>query len=117
MPAVAIGSLLGGYLVKKLSLNAEGATKLALGCSIIALVGQISLMFIGCDSAGIAGVDTPYHDSRFITYCFLLNLRANNKTKMKINSLECETFGDARWQQVYLKSIGLCACSEPRITL
>ncbi|XP_033645876.1 solute carrier organic anion transporter family member 5A1-like [Asterias rubens] len=64
VPAVAIGSLLGGYLVKKLNLNAEGATKLALGCSVIALVGQIALLGIGCDSAGIGGVDTPYHNSR-----------------------------------------------------
>ena len=67
---MAIGSLLGGYLVKKLNLNAEGATKLALGCSVIALVGQIALLGIGCDSAGIGGVDTPYHNSRFVKPLF-----------------------------------------------
>ena len=66
VPAVALGALLGGYLVKKLNLNAEGAMKLALMCSVIALVGQMALLGIGCDSAGIAGIDTTYHDSRLV---------------------------------------------------
>ena len=57
---MALGSFLGGLLVKKLSLKAEGAIKLALACSILSLVGQVALLGAGCDNVGLAGVDVAY---------------------------------------------------------
>ncbi|XP_038051197.1 solute carrier organic anion transporter family member 3A1-like [Patiria miniata] len=68
VPAVALGSILGGYLLKKLSLKAEGAMMLALTCSIIALIGQVVLLGIGCDDTGLAGVDVSYPNKHMIDW-------------------------------------------------
>ncbi|XP_022083536.1 solute carrier organic anion transporter family member 3A1-like [Acanthaster planci] len=77
VPAVALGSVLGGYLLKKLSLKADGAMKLALACSVVSLVGQVVLFGVGCDSVGLAGVDVSYSEDPWNRIDLTVNLTSS----------------------------------------
>ncbi|XP_066292266.1 solute carrier organic anion transporter family member 4A1-like isoform X1 [Branchiostoma lanceolatum] len=62
IPGATIGTLLGGYLVKKFALQVRGIVKM---CSVLTLMTMVSLLLflINCEDVSMAGVNTAYHNS------------------------------------------------------
>ncbi|XP_059808465.1 solute carrier organic anion transporter family member 3A1-like [Hypanus sabinus] len=63
IPCACLGIFLGGLLVKKLSLTALGAVRMAMLVNLISTGCYISFLFLGCDTGPIAGVTVPYGNS------------------------------------------------------
>ena len=59
VPAGALGTILGGFSLKKFNLNREGAMKLYISCQFIILPLYFGFLF-NCPTSLIAGVNTPY---------------------------------------------------------
>ncbi|XP_022112023.1 solute carrier organic anion transporter family member 5A1-like isoform X2 [Acanthaster planci] len=64
IPALACGSILGGYLCRRWKLEIVGQTKLCLACVCIATVFQLLLQAFGCENQPIAGINVDYSGNR-----------------------------------------------------
>eukprot|EP00058_Branchiostoma_floridae_P020586 XP_002606076.1 hypothetical protein BRAFLDRAFT_125100 [Branchiostoma floridae] len=62
IPGATIGTLLGGYLVKRFELQVRGIVKM---CTVLTLMTKVSLLMflITCDDVSMVGVNTAYHNS------------------------------------------------------
>ncbi|KAM8974503.1 solute carrier organic anion transporter family member 3A1 [Pelodytes ibericus] len=60
IPCACLGIFLGGLLVKKLSLSALGAIRMAMLVNLISTACYVSFLFLGCDTGPVAGVTVPY---------------------------------------------------------
>ncbi|XP_067827252.1 solute carrier organic anion transporter family member 3A1 [Heptranchias perlo] len=60
IPCACLGIFLGGLLVKKLSLTALGAIRMAMLVNLVSTACYVSFLFLGCDTGPIAGVTVPY---------------------------------------------------------
>lgn len=62
VPASALGSIVGGVIVKKFKTKAEGSCKVALVLSVVAMVLLLITFGLGCRTIPTAGVTTMYSD-------------------------------------------------------
>ncbi|XP_015267499.1 PREDICTED: solute carrier organic anion transporter family member 3A1-like [Gekko japonicus] len=60
IPCACLGIFLGGLLVKKLSLSALGAIRMAMLVNLVSTACYVSFLFLGCDTGPVAGVTVPY---------------------------------------------------------
>ena len=60
VPGIFLGSILGGYLLKRFNMGPVGASKLALAASIGSLLATVCMMVTGCPNPNIAGVTASY---------------------------------------------------------
>ncbi|XP_053317785.1 solute carrier organic anion transporter family member 3A1 [Spea bombifrons] len=60
IPCACLGIFLGGLLVKKLSLSAIGAIRMAMLVNLVSTACYVSFLFLGCDTGPVAGVTVPY---------------------------------------------------------
>ncbi len=61
LPGAIFGIVLGGYLVKTLKMDPRMASKMAITCGIISILGIFLLLFFGCDNIKMAGTITSYN--------------------------------------------------------
>ncbi|XP_008850556.1 solute carrier organic anion transporter family member 3A1 isoform X2 [Nannospalax galili] len=60
IPCACLGIFLGGLLVKKLSLSALGAIRMAMLVNLVSTACYVSFLFLGCDTGPVAGVTVRY---------------------------------------------------------
>uniref|UniRef100_A0A8D0H3D7 Solute carrier organic anion transporter family member n=1 Tax=Sphenodon punctatus TaxID=8508 RepID=A0A8D0H3D7_SPHPU len=84
IPCACLGIFLGGLLVKKLSLSALGAIRMAMLVNLVSTACYVSFLFLGCDTGPVAGVTVPYGNNSTPTSS-LEPLSACN------NNCECQT--------------------------
>ncbi|GAB1292214.1 Solute carrier organic anion transporter family member 3A1 [Apodemus speciosus] len=60
IPCACLGIFLGGLLVKKLSLSALGAIRMAMLVNLVSTACYVSFLFLGCDTGPVAGVTVHY---------------------------------------------------------
>ncbi|XP_077328679.1 solute carrier organic anion transporter family member 3A1 isoform X1 [Lithobates pipiens] len=60
IPCACLGIFLGGLLVKKLSLSALGAIRMAMLVNLVSTACYVSFLFLGCDTGPVAGITVPY---------------------------------------------------------
>uniref|UniRef100_H3CJW7 Solute carrier organic anion transporter family member 3A1 n=1 Tax=Tetraodon nigroviridis TaxID=99883 RepID=H3CJW7_TETNG len=60
IPCACLGIFLGGLLVKKLSLSALGAVRMAMLVNLVSTACYVSFLFLGCDTGPVAGVTVNY---------------------------------------------------------
>ncbi|XP_030625898.1 solute carrier organic anion transporter family member 4A1 [Chanos chanos] len=62
VPAGGGGTLLGGYIVKKLNLRCRGIIRFCMVCALVSLLA-IFIFFLHCPNIPMAGVNTPYQST------------------------------------------------------
>lgn len=60
LPAVALGIITGGTLMKRLKLSVLGAARISLSASFISFCLMLSQYFLQCDNAQVAGLTVNY---------------------------------------------------------
>ena len=60
IPGACVGIVLGGYLVKRFKIDPTGASKMAIVCNVLCIIGIIVLLFLGCPNIKMAGTTMPY---------------------------------------------------------
>ena len=60
IPGACIGIFLGGYILKKLQLQPQGAIKLVLIFNLLCMASYGLLFFLGCNNVAMAGATTSY---------------------------------------------------------
>ena len=63
IPGACIGTFLGGYLLKRLSLRPKGAIQMVLAFNLLGLSTYGLLFVLGCDNVKMAGTTSPYFNS------------------------------------------------------
>lgn len=63
IPAIFVGSILGGYLIKRFNLDAAGASKLGVATSTLGIFSGIGMMLLGCPNPNIEGVHSNGHNA------------------------------------------------------
>ena len=80
IPGACIGIFLGGYILKKLQLQPQGAIKLVLLFNLLCMASYGLLFFLGCNNVAMAGATTSYSsNSRYPTSStvFTINFSVN----------------------------------------
>ena len=75
IPAIFVGSILGGYLIKRFNLDAVGASKLAVAASTLGIIIGIGMMLLGCPNLNIDGVYSSQHNVSLSSNLYSLNYR------------------------------------------
>lgn len=60
LPAVALGIVLGGFVMKRFQLSVLGAAKMSISSSFIAFVLMLSQFFLHCGNSEVAGLTVSY---------------------------------------------------------
>ncbi|KAK2832412.1 hypothetical protein Q7C36_015874 [Tachysurus vachellii] len=60
LPAVALGIVLGGFVMKKFQLSVLGAAKMSISASFLAFVLMLSQFFLHCGNSEVAGLTVSY---------------------------------------------------------
>uniref|UniRef100_A0A673LLN8 Solute carrier organic anion transporter family member n=1 Tax=Sinocyclocheilus rhinocerous TaxID=307959 RepID=A0A673LLN8_9TELE len=68
LPAVALGIITGGFIMKKFKLNVLGATKICTGTSLLAFSSLLIQYFLQCDNSQVAGLTVSYHGAPQVSY-------------------------------------------------
>uniref|UniRef100_A0A8C1N5J7 Solute carrier organic anion transporter family member n=1 Tax=Cyprinus carpio TaxID=7962 RepID=A0A8C1N5J7_CYPCA len=68
LPAVALGIITGGFIMKKFKLNVLGATKLCIGASLLAFSSLVIQYFLQCDNSQVAGLTVSYQGAPQVSY-------------------------------------------------
>nr|XP_044995462.1 solute carrier organic anion transporter family member 1C1 isoform X3 [Jaculus jaculus] len=68
IPAVALGVLSGGIVMKKFRLGLCGASKLYLGSSVVGYLLFLSLFALGCENSDVAGLTVSYQGTKPVSY-------------------------------------------------
>ena len=63
IPGACIGTFLGGYLLKRLSLRPKGAIQMVMAFNLMGLSLYGLLFILGCDNVKMAGTTSPYFNS------------------------------------------------------
>ncbi|OQV14380.1 Solute carrier organic anion transporter family member 5A1 [Hypsibius exemplaris] len=73
MPGACLGIWAGGWLLKKLQLQAIGAVRLLMTCNLVCLTMFSALFMFGCDNIKIAGATADYNNSLLPSGPFKVN--------------------------------------------
>ncbi|KAL7647268.1 UNVERIFIED_CONTAM: hypothetical protein RMT77_002526 [Armadillidium vulgare] len=65
IPGACIGTFLGGYLLKRLSLRPKGAIQMVMAFNLMGLSLYGLLFVLGCDNVKMAGTTSPYFNNSF----------------------------------------------------
>ncbi|XP_050963212.1 solute carrier organic anion transporter family member 1C1-like [Labeo rohita] len=68
LPAVALGIVTGGFIMKKFKLNVVGATKVCIGTSLLAFCSMLVQYFLQCDNSQVAGLTVSYQGAPHVSY-------------------------------------------------
>ncbi|XP_067284635.1 solute carrier organic anion transporter family, member 1D1 [Pseudorasbora parva] len=68
LPAVALGIVTGGFIMKKYKLNVLGAAKICIGSSILAFTALVIQYFLQCDNSQVAGLTVSYQGAPEVSY-------------------------------------------------
>uniref|UniRef100_A0A672LZE4 Solute carrier organic anion transporter family member n=1 Tax=Sinocyclocheilus grahami TaxID=75366 RepID=A0A672LZE4_SINGR len=68
LPAVALGIITGGFIMKKFKLNVLGATKICIGTSLLAFSSLLIQYFLQCDNSQVAGLTVSYQGAPRVSY-------------------------------------------------
>uniref|UniRef100_A0A8C4ZPT7 Solute carrier organic anion transporter family member n=1 Tax=Gadus morhua TaxID=8049 RepID=A0A8C4ZPT7_GADMO len=68
LPAVALGVITGGLILKRFRLGVVGAARMALGTSITSFLLLFIQFFIHCDNAEVAGLTVSYQGLPAVSY-------------------------------------------------
>ncbi|KAL1276066.1 hypothetical protein QQF64_035689, partial [Cirrhinus molitorella] len=68
LPAVALGIVTGGFIMKKFKLNVVGASKVCIGASILAFCTMLIQYFLQCDNSQVAGLTVSYQGAPHVSY-------------------------------------------------
>lgn len=60
IPAVALGMLLGGVIMKKFKFGIMAAAKFAFGTSLLGYFLSLFFFAMGCENAKVAGITVSY---------------------------------------------------------
>lgn len=60
IPGACSGILVGGYLMKKLSLDVPGIAKLLVVMDTVPTLAILSLLFLGCHTVDLVGITSAY---------------------------------------------------------
>ncbi len=60
LPAVALGIVTGGFIMKKFKLNVLGAAKICIGTSLLAFSMMLIQYFLQCDNTQVPGLTVSY---------------------------------------------------------
>ncbi|XP_023384776.1 solute carrier organic anion transporter family member 3A1 [Pteropus vampyrus] len=80
IPCACLGIFLGGLLVKKLSLSALGAIRMAMLVNLVSTACYVSFLFLGCDTGPVAGVTVPYGNMNLTGCACLTTVPPKNAT-------------------------------------
>ena len=69
MPFGILGVVLGGALMRRWNLSVGKATAMSIVFSLLTLLIGVPLMFMGCDTRPISGVNTPVFDTACARNC------------------------------------------------
>uniref|UniRef100_H9G380 Solute carrier organic anion transporter family member n=2 Tax=Anolis carolinensis TaxID=28377 RepID=H9G380_ANOCA len=86
IPCACLGIFLGGLLVKKLSLSALGATRMAMMVNLVSTACYVSFLFLGCDTGPVAGVTVPYGNKSVLSSNLAPYSACNNNCKCQTDS-------------------------------
>ncbi|XP_026065969.1 solute carrier organic anion transporter family member 1C1-like isoform X1 [Carassius auratus] len=68
LPAVALGIITGGFIMKKFKLKVLGATKLCIGTSLLSFSALLIQYFLQCDNSQVAGLTVSYEGAPQVSY-------------------------------------------------
>ncbi|XP_061767904.1 solute carrier organic anion transporter family member 1C1-like [Nerophis ophidion] len=68
LPAVAVGIITGGFVLKRFKLGVVGAARMALGTSIASFCLLLVQVFLRCDNAQVAGLTVTYQGIPEVSY-------------------------------------------------
>ncbi|KAK9976133.1 hypothetical protein ABG768_021339 [Culter alburnus] len=68
LPAVALGIVAGGFIMKKFKLNVLGAAKICIGASVLAFTSLLIQYFLQCDNSQVAGLTVSYQGAPEVSY-------------------------------------------------
>uniref|UniRef100_A0A8C1YRD9 Solute carrier organic anion transporter family member n=1 Tax=Cyprinus carpio TaxID=7962 RepID=A0A8C1YRD9_CYPCA len=68
LPAVALGIVTGGFIMKKFKLNVLGATKICIGTSLLAFFTMLIQYFLQCDNTQVPGLTLSYQGVPQVSY-------------------------------------------------
>ncbi|XP_026081032.1 solute carrier organic anion transporter family, member 1D1 [Carassius auratus] len=68
LPAVALGIVTGGFIMKKFKLNVLGATKICIGTSLLAFSTLLIQYFLQCDNTQVPGLTLSYQGVPQVSY-------------------------------------------------
>uniref|UniRef100_A0A672T3T7 Solute carrier organic anion transporter family member n=1 Tax=Sinocyclocheilus grahami TaxID=75366 RepID=A0A672T3T7_SINGR len=68
LPAVALGIVTGGFIMKKFKLNVLGATKICIGTSLLAFSTLLIQYFLQCDNTQVPGLTVSYQGVPQVSY-------------------------------------------------
>ncbi|CAL8328843.1 unnamed protein product [Boreogadus saida] len=68
LPAVALGVITGGLILKRYRLGVVGAARMALGASLTSFLFLFIQFFIHCDNAEVAGLTVSYQGLPAVSY-------------------------------------------------
>lgn len=60
LPAVALGIITGGIIMKRFKINVLGAAKMAIVASLCAFCSMLVQYFLQCDNSQVAGLTVSY---------------------------------------------------------
>uniref|UniRef100_G1T2H6 Solute carrier organic anion transporter family member n=1 Tax=Oryctolagus cuniculus TaxID=9986 RepID=G1T2H6_RABIT len=86
IPCACLGIFLGGLLVKKLSLSALGAIRMAMLVNLVSTACYVSFLFLGCDTGPVAGVTVPYGNNSVPGAALAPYSSCNNKCECQTDS-------------------------------
>ncbi|KAJ8261969.1 hypothetical protein GJAV_G00160590 [Gymnothorax javanicus] len=68
LPAVAIGIIVGGFVMKRFKLKILGAARMSVGASFCSFLLLITHYFLQCDNAQVAGLTVSYQGLKQVSY-------------------------------------------------
>ncbi|XP_031438915.1 solute carrier organic anion transporter family member 1C1-like [Clupea harengus] len=68
LPAVALGIITGGFVMKRFKLTVIGAARISLSASFISFCLMVSQYFLQCDNAQVAGLTVSYQGVPELSY-------------------------------------------------
>ncbi|XP_051547108.1 solute carrier organic anion transporter family member 1C1-like [Myxocyprinus asiaticus] len=68
LPAVALGIITGGFIMKRFKLNVLGAAKISIGASVLAFCSLLIQYFLQCDNSQVAGLTVSYQGAPEVSY-------------------------------------------------
>uniref|UniRef100_A0A4W4G7B7 Solute carrier organic anion transporter family member n=1 Tax=Electrophorus electricus TaxID=8005 RepID=A0A4W4G7B7_ELEEL len=68
LPAVALGIIMGGFMMKRFKLNVLGAAKICIGASFFSFILLLSQYFLSCENSAVAGLTVSYQGVQEVSY-------------------------------------------------
>lgn len=60
LPAVALGIITGGFIMKRFKVNVLGAAKISIAASVCAFCSLLVQYFLQCENSQVAGLTVSY---------------------------------------------------------